>query len=139
MLCGLDERTDFGLVGVQNPQRLQEEVAHLATDGMEPALRPTFTVDEIDGRVVVAQDGVGRWTTYRLLAGNSSEASGTSDAGPEEKVLSLARSQGSVSSGDCQAELGLNKDQTYRLLSNLAKSGLLMPVGHGRWRRYTLP
>ncbi|MBK8540256.1 MAG: helix-turn-helix domain-containing protein [Anaerolineae bacterium] len=34
VLCGLDERTDFGLVGVQNPQRLQEEVAHLATDGM---------------------------------------------------------------------------------------------------------
>ncbi len=54
ILCGLDERTDFGLVGVGNAQRLQEEVTHLATDSMEPAIRPTFTVDEIDGAVVVA-------------------------------------------------------------------------------------
>ena len=56
ILFGLNEETDFGLVGVWNAQRLQEEVTHLATDAMEPALRPRFTVDEIDGHVVVAAE-----------------------------------------------------------------------------------
>ncbi len=56
ILFGLSEETDFSVVGVGNPHRLQEEVTHLATDQMEPPLRPRFTVDEIDGHVVVAAE-----------------------------------------------------------------------------------
>jgi len=54
LLFGLDEEKDFSIVGVGNAQRLQEEVTHLASAEMEPALRPQFVVDEINGATVVA-------------------------------------------------------------------------------------
>ncbi len=56
LLFGLDESRDFSLVGVGNPHRLQEELTHVASAEMEPALRPVFTVDEIDGQTVVAAE-----------------------------------------------------------------------------------
>ena len=54
LLFGLDESHDFKIVGVGNAHRLQEEIGHLATNEMEPALRPEFTVEEINGQIVVA-------------------------------------------------------------------------------------
>lgn len=35
---------------------MQEEITHLASDDMEPALRPQFVVDEIEDETVVAAD-----------------------------------------------------------------------------------
>ncbi len=54
ILFGLDENTDFEVVGVGNPQQLQADIGNLAASEMEPALRPEFTVEEIDGKTVVA-------------------------------------------------------------------------------------
>lgn len=54
ILFGLDERRNFEIVGVGDAQRLQEEIGHLVAAEMEPALRPEFTVAEIDGATVVA-------------------------------------------------------------------------------------
>jgi len=54
ILFGLDESADFSITGVGDAHRLQEEITSLASDNMEPALRPGFTVDEIDGETVVA-------------------------------------------------------------------------------------
>jgi ATP-dependent DNA helicase RecG len=54
ILFGLDESKDFSIVGVGNAHQLQEEITSLASDNMEPALRPEFTVDEIDGETVIA-------------------------------------------------------------------------------------
>jgi len=54
MLFGLDEGKDFEVVGVGDAHRLQEDISSLAADNMEPALRPTFTVADIDGKTVVA-------------------------------------------------------------------------------------
>ncbi|MGH8760268.1 MAG: ATP-binding protein [Burkholderiales bacterium] len=54
ILFGLDERRGFEAVGVGNAQRLQEEISHLVAAEMEPALRPEFTIAEIDGATVVA-------------------------------------------------------------------------------------
>ncbi len=56
LLFGLDEEKDFSVVGVGNAHRLQEEVTHLASADMEPALRPQFVIDEIDGGTVVAAE-----------------------------------------------------------------------------------
>ena len=56
LLFGLDEEKDFSIVGVGNAQRLQEELTHLASAEMEPALRPQFVVDEIDGETVIAAE-----------------------------------------------------------------------------------
>ena len=56
ILFGLDESTDFSIVGVGNAHQLQEEITSLASDNMEPAIRPEFTVDEIDDETVVAAE-----------------------------------------------------------------------------------
>ncbi len=56
LLFGLDERGDFSIVDVGNAHRLQEEIAHLASAEMEPALRPQFVLDEIDGETIVAAE-----------------------------------------------------------------------------------
>ncbi len=56
VLFGLDERRNFEAVGVGDFQRLQEEVTSVASDQMEPALRPQFTVDEINGETVAAME-----------------------------------------------------------------------------------
>lgn len=45
LLFGLDELSNFSIVGVGDAQRLQEEITHLASAEMEPALRPQFLVD----------------------------------------------------------------------------------------------
>jgi predicted HTH transcriptional regulator len=54
IVFGLDESQRFSVVGVGDPQPLQEEITHLATHDMAPKLRPVFTVDEIEGNAVVA-------------------------------------------------------------------------------------
>lgn len=54
LLFGLDEEKDFSIVGVGNAQRLQEELTHLASAEMEPALRPQFVTDEMNGATVIA-------------------------------------------------------------------------------------
>ncbi|MDY6974000.1 MAG: ATP-binding protein [Thermodesulfobacteriota bacterium] len=54
ILFGLDESKDFSIVGVGDAHRLQEEITHLASDNMEPALRPQFLFDEIEDEAVVA-------------------------------------------------------------------------------------
>jgi len=53
LLFGLDEDAGFKVVGVGNPRRLQEDLSGLAAQ-MEPPLRPSFSVEEIEGGTVVA-------------------------------------------------------------------------------------
>lgn len=55
IVFGLDEKQDFALTGVQNPQQLQVDVTNQALQ-MEPVVRPVFTVAEIDGKVVVSAE-----------------------------------------------------------------------------------
>ena len=54
ILFGLDESADFAVIGVGNAQQLQADIGDLASSEMEPALRPEFTVEDINGRTVVA-------------------------------------------------------------------------------------
>lgn len=54
ILFGLDEMRNFNIVGVGNPHRLQEEISHLAASETEPALRPEFTIEEVNGKILVA-------------------------------------------------------------------------------------
>ncbi|RQW79511.1 MAG: ATP-binding protein [Methanothrix sp.] len=53
LLFGLDEDAGFKVVGVGNPRKLQEDLSGLAAQ-MEPPLRPSFSVEEIEGGTVVA-------------------------------------------------------------------------------------
>jgi len=52
LLFGLDEDAGFKVVGVGNPRKLQEDLSGLAAQ-MEPPLRPSFSVEEIEGGTVV--------------------------------------------------------------------------------------
>lgn len=54
LLFGLDERSNFAVVGVNNAQKIQEDIANQADHEMEPPLRPTCTIEEISGKTVVA-------------------------------------------------------------------------------------
>ncbi|MBM4090016.1 MAG: transcriptional regulator [Planctomycetes bacterium] len=54
IVFGLDESADFGVIGVGNAHQLQADIGDLASSEMEPALRPEFTVEDIDGKTVVA-------------------------------------------------------------------------------------
>ena len=53
LLFGLDEDAGFKAVGVGNPRKLQEDLSGLAAQ-MEPPLRPSFSVEEIEGETLVA-------------------------------------------------------------------------------------
>jgi ATP-dependent DNA helicase RecG len=54
ILLGLDENLAFQVVGVRDAQRVMEETSHLASESMDPALRPEFTLAEIEGRVALS-------------------------------------------------------------------------------------
>lgn len=54
ILLGLDERQGFKVVGVGNPQQVQEDVSSWARDQMEPPVTVSFTIEEVDGLVVMA-------------------------------------------------------------------------------------
>jgi len=54
ILFGLDENSDFEIIGVYDAHRLQEEISHLASSEMNPPLRPSFIVSEVEGKTIVA-------------------------------------------------------------------------------------
>jgi len=54
ILFGLAEQAGFAPTGVGNAQRLQEELAHVASAEMDPVLRLDFTVVTIEDKTVVA-------------------------------------------------------------------------------------
>jgi ATP-dependent DNA helicase RecG len=55
LLFGLDERKGFETVGVYDPQDLQHRVAEQCKQ-MQPAVRPLFTVCDVDGKAVVSAE-----------------------------------------------------------------------------------
>ena len=55
IIFGIDEKQDFALVGIQNPQELQTDVTNQALQ-MEPVIRPVFTVAEIDGKIIMSAE-----------------------------------------------------------------------------------
>ena len=51
LLFGLDERTDFQIVGIYDPQDLQKKVTEQCLQ-MEPPVRAVFSLAEIDGKSI---------------------------------------------------------------------------------------
>ena len=54
ILLGLDESRAFEVIGVGDAHRIMEDLSGLAAENMEPALRPEFTLVEIQGKSVLA-------------------------------------------------------------------------------------
>jgi ATP-dependent DNA helicase RecG len=55
MLFGVDEKSGFEAVGVYDPQDLQHRLAEQCKQ-MQPAVRPLFTVCDVDGKVLVSAE-----------------------------------------------------------------------------------
>ncbi|WP_195615212.1 MULTISPECIES: ATP-binding protein [Intestinimonas] len=55
LLFGLDERTDFQIVGIYDPQDLQKKVTEQCLQ-MEPPVRAVFSLAEIDGKSICAAE-----------------------------------------------------------------------------------
>lgn len=53
-----------------------------------------------------------------------------------ERVKTYCQEQGSITSGDCQREYGLDKDQANRLLNKLVKDKVLRAEGTTKARKY---
>lgn len=64
IVFGLDEREDFKVVGVYDPQDLQKKVTEQCKE-MEPAVRALFSVAEICGATVVSAEIPGVDLSYR--------------------------------------------------------------------------
>jgi len=55
ILFGLDEKQEFAVVGVYDPQDLQQKINEQCKQ-MEPTVRALFTICEVDGKVVVSAE-----------------------------------------------------------------------------------
>jgi hypothetical protein len=69
-----------------------------------------------------------------MKAEKKQDASNTENFGP--RAIDYCKEKGKIDNNDCQLEFGLSKDQSYRLLNSLAKSGKLKAEGLGRYRVY---
>ncbi len=58
---------------------------------------------------------------------------------PEEKVIALAESKGSITRKDVESLLNIKQSSSGRILKNLIQSGLLVREGSGKSTRYRLP
>src|SRR3990167_5553098 len=57
ILFGIDEKKNFEIVGVGNPHQLKEEIRNLFAPQRDPALRPEFTVIEVEGKTITVNSG----------------------------------------------------------------------------------
>jgi ATP-dependent DNA helicase RecG len=87
---------------------------------------------------LVEQDGVGRWTTYRLRVASELPEQ-LEPATDEDKILAHVRDKGSITNGEVQALLEVAPSRAYYLLRKLATMGALKPAGIGKNRKYKLP
>jgi len=57
----------------------------------------------------------------------------------KDRIVAYCREKGSITSGDCQREFGLDKDQANYVLGTLVKEKILKAQGVNKARRYVLP
>lgn len=139
ILFGLDEEQDFKVVGVGDAQRLQEGISDLASAEMEPALRPEFTMEQIDGETgLIEQHGTRRWAYYTLKA--PVHVPGILETETDEgRILAYVRQNGSITNRECRDLLGVDLQRASRLLKRLRARGQLKREGERRWARYSWP
>jgi ATP-dependent DNA helicase RecG len=99
---------------------------------------PLVAGQELRGLVeadLVEQDGVGRWTTYRLsIARELPEPERR--VTDEDRILAYVREKGSITNGECQVLLGVQRNRAQYLLRKLRQANRLKAEGAGKWRKY---
>lgn len=83
------------------------------------------------------QEGVGRWTNYRLAV--SPELPEQREPQTEEdRIVVQVRETGSITNTQCRKLLAVDENRAYYLLKLLCDGGRLVPKGRGKGRRYEL-
>ena len=84
------------------------------------------------------QEGVGRWTSYRLAV--SPEFPENRERRSEaDQIVAEVRETGSITNAECRELLGVDESRAYYLMKTLCDEGRLVPQGVGKGRRYVLP
>jgi len=87
---------------------------------------------------LVEQQGVGRWTSYRLKVPLELPEQPVFQS-EEDKILAYVRQSGSITNTECRALLNVDETRAYYLLKKLCDVRCLRPEGKGKGRRYVLP
>ena len=101
----------------------------------------TLAGQELRGLVdadVIDQEGVGRWTRYRLKVSPELPEQREPQT-DEDRIVAHVRETGSITNAECRALLGVDDTRAYYLLKKLCDAGRLKPEGKGKWRHYVLP
>lgn len=83
------------------------------------------------------QEGVGRWTTYRLNVARELPEPAP-PATDEDRILAHVREKGSITNGEAQAVLGVPRNRAQYLLRKLRQANRLKAEGAGKGRKYLL-
>lgn len=102
---------------------------------------PTLAGQDLRGLVeaqVIEQEGIGRWTRYRLKVApeHSAQREPQTDT---DRIVAYVRQTGSITNPQCRELLGVDDTRAYYLLKKLCDAGRLKPEGTGKWRKYVLP
>jgi ATP-dependent DNA helicase RecG len=101
---------------------------------------PMIAGHELRGLVeadLAEQQGVGRWTSYRLEV--SPELSGAAKPRTaKDRVVAYVREHGSITNAQCRELLEVEEYQAYYMLKKLCDGGMLQPAGKGKGRKYVL-
>ena len=87
---------------------------------------------------LVEQQGIGRWTAYRLKVSPELQEQRVSQT-DEEKILAYVRQHGSITNTECRVLLDVALQRASYLLKKMVAEGLLKHEGGRRWARYRLP
>ena len=102
---------------------------------------PTTAGSELRGLTetdLVEQEGVGRWTSYRLKVSPELPEQPEPQM-DEDRIVAQVQEKGAITNAGCRELLGVDENRAYYLLKALCDQGRLAPRGVGKGRRYTLP
>jgi predicted HTH transcriptional regulator len=134
------------VVGVGDAHRLQAEISHLAASELEPALRPEFTVEQIEGHSVLAVE-VNEVPNERkpcfykpagLQKGAYIRVGNTNRQMTDYEIFGYVRANGQMANRDYQRLNRVDSVTASRELRGLVEQGLTEQHSTRRWAHYTL-
>jgi ATP-dependent DNA helicase RecG len=131
----LNDRQRLVLVYLRQHQRITNGAYRRLTQ-----VDPMRAGQELRGLVdadLVDQEGVDRWTSYRLKVSPALPEQREPQT-DEDRIVAHVREVGSITNTECRTLLHVDDTRAYYLLKKLCDAGYLKPEGKGKWRKYVL-
>ena len=132
----LNDRQRQGLVYLRQHQHLNNS-DYRRLNRVDPMLAGQEPRGLVDADVI-DQEGIGRWTRYRLEVSPELAAQRKPQT-DEDRIVARVREAGSITNSGCRELLGVDDTRAYYLLKKLCDAGRLKPDGKGKCRKYVLP